>query len=150
MSPAEPCPLHNSWPLWEQPRHFDLGLILNCAIADAIEPGDVGALGLQHAGLWECDLGNEGLIWSGGVYDIFGLQRGSTINRMEALSLYCEDSRSKMERLRTYAIRHRRGFTIDIDVRAAAVGELRRVRLIAAPVCEGQRVVRLHGIKLIV
>ena len=63
MSLADPSPLHSSWPLWEQPRHFDLGLILNCAVADAIEPEGVGALGLQHAGLWECDLTNAYLVW---------------------------------------------------------------------------------------
>lgn len=149
MIPADPCPLRHSWPLWEGPRHFDLGVILNCAIADAIEPQNVGNLGLQHAGLWECDLANQALIWSGGVYDIFGLPRGSIVSRPEALSLYSEDSRAKLERLRTYAIRHRRGFTLDIEVRAAAVAEVRHVRLIAAPVCEGDTVTRLHGVKLI-
>ena len=86
MSLADPSPLYSSWPLWEQPRHFDLGLILNCAVADAIEPEGVGALGLQHAGLWECDLTNETLTWSGGVYDIFGLPRGTVVSRSDALS----------------------------------------------------------------
>lgn len=150
MSLAEPSPLHNSWPLWEQPRHFDLGLILNCAVADAIEPEGVGALGLQHAGLWECDLTNETLTWSGGVYDIFGLPRGTIVSRPDALSLYCEDSRVKLERLRSHAIRHKRGFTLDIDIRAAAVGETRRVRLIGAPVCQGGKVICLHGLKFMV
>jgi hypothetical protein len=54
-----------------------------------------------------------------------------------------------MERLRSYAIRHKRGFTLDIEIRAA-VGETRWTRLIAAPLCEGNRAVRLHGLKLIV
>lgn len=147
---TEPFALHHSWPLWEQPRHFDLGLILNSAVADAIAPEDVGALGLQHAGVWECELEDERLTWSGGVYDIFGLPRGSSISRREALALYCEDSRAKLERLRAHAIRHKRGFTLDIEIHAAAVGELRRVRLIAAPVCEADKVVRIHGLKLIV
>lgn len=150
MSSAEPFPLHHSWPLWEQPRHFDLGIILNCAVADAIEPKNIGALGLQHAGLFECNLANNSLIWSGGVYDIFGMPRGSIVSRTEALSLYSEDSRAKLERLRAHAIRHKRGFTIDIDIRAAAVGELRTVRLIAAPLCEGDKVTCLHGVKVII
>lgn len=151
MSLTEASPLHNSWPLWEQPRHFDLGLILNCAVADAIEPEGVGALGLQHAGLWECDLlTSDTLTWSGGVYDIFGLPRGTVVSRLDALSLYSEDSRAKLERLRTHAIRHKRGFTLDIDIRAAAVGETRRVRLIGAPVCQGNKVICLHGLKFIV
>jgi PAS domain-containing protein len=150
MSFANTSPLHSSWPLWEQPRHFDLALILNCAVADAIEPEGVGALGLQHAGLWECDLTNETLTWSGGVYDIFGLPRGTVVSRSDALSLYSEDSRAKLERLRSHAIRHKRGFTLDIDIRAAAVGEARRVRLIGAPVCQGGKVICLHGLKFMI
>jgi hypothetical protein len=55
-----------------------------------------------------------------------------------------------MERLRAYAIKHRRGFTLDAQVRAAAAGEHRWIRLVAAPVCKGRRVVRLRGIKLII
>lgn len=150
MNAFKPLPLQHSWPLWEQARHFDLGYILNCAVADAIQPSGIGALGLQHAGVWECDLRTEALIWSGGVYDIFGLERGSQVSRAEALALYSEDSRAKLERLRNYAIRHKRGFTLDIEIHASVVGETRRVRLIAAPVCEDGEVVRLHGVKLIV
>jgi hypothetical protein len=54
-----------------------------------------------------------------------------------------------MERLRAYAIRHRRGFTLDAELQPAAGGR-RWMRLIAAPACEGDRVVRLHGLKLII
>jgi PAS domain-containing protein len=143
-----PITLVHSWPLWEQARHFELGQVLNCAVTDIIAPSAVGNLGLHHAGCWECDLSDQSLIWSGGVYDIFGLPRGVTVRRDEAVAFYGEDSRAKMERLRSYAIRHKRGFTLDVDIRAA-VGETRWVRLIAAPVCDGNRVARLHGLKLI-
>jgi hypothetical protein len=139
-----------TWPLFEQPRHFDLGHILNCAVTDAIEPGRLGALGIHHAGLWECDLSDESLIWSGGVYDVFGLQRGREVTREQAVAHYREDSRTKLERLRAYAISQRRGFTLDAEIDAASVGERRWMRLIAAPVCEGDRVVRLHGLKLLI
>ena len=143
-----PITLVHSWPLWEQARHFELGQVLNCAVTDIIAPSAVGDLGLHHAGCWECDLSDQSLIWSGGVHDIFGLPRGVTVRRDEAVAFYGEDSRAKMERLRSYAIRHKRGFTLDVDIRAA-VGETRWVRLIAAPVCDGNRVARLHGLKLI-
>jgi PAS domain-containing protein len=143
-----PITLVHSWPLWEQARHFELGQVLNCAVTDIIAPSAVGDLGLHHAGCWECDLSDQSLIWSGGIYDIFGLPRGVTVRRDEAVAFYSEDSRAKMERLRSYAIRHKRGFTLDVDIRAA-VGETRWVRLIAAPVCDGNRVARLHGLKLI-
>jgi PAS domain-containing protein len=114
-----------------------------------VEPAEVGGLGLHHAGCWECDLTDNSLIWSGGVYDIFGLPRGAQVNRKEAVALYSEASRAAMERLRAYAIEHKRGFTLDTEI-FPAVGKRRWMRLIAAPVCDGGRVVRLHGLKLIV
>jgi PAS domain-containing protein len=144
-----PLQLLHSWPLAEQGRHFDLGFVINSVITDAIAPADIDQLGLHHAGCWECDLQDDSLIWSGGVYDIFGLPRGARLTRDEAVALYSEDSRAKMEALRAHAIRHRRGFTIDAEIRPA-VGARRRMRLICAPVCEGDRTVRLHGLKFIV
>lgn len=150
MRATEPLQLHHSWPLCEQPRYFELGCILNCAVIDAIVPAEVGHLGIHHAGCWECDLTDNSLIWSGGVYDIFGLPRGEHVSREEAVALYCEESRATMERLRTYAIEHRRGFTLDAEIIPAVGGGRRWMRLIAAPVCEGELVVRLHGLKLII
>lgn len=144
------APCAYDWALSEQSWHFDLGHVLNCAVADMIEPVRAGALGVHHAGLWECSLPDEVLIWSGGVYDLFGLARGVPITRACAVSHYCEDSRAKLERLRAHAIKARRGFTLDTEVHARAVGDRRRIRIVAAPVCEGDTVVRLHGIKLLV
>ena len=40
--PIEPLPIHHSWPLDDQPRRFELGLILNCGVTDIIEPMEVG------------------------------------------------------------------------------------------------------------
>jgi hypothetical protein len=123
--------------------------VLNSAVTDLVAPRAVGALGVHHAGCWDCDLSDNSLIWSGGVYDIFGLPRGTKVSRDQSLALYCEDSRAKMERLRAYSIRHRRGFALDVQIRAA-IGETRWMRLITAPSCERDRVVRLHGLKLII
>lgn len=149
MKRTEPLALHHSWPIFEQARHFDLGCVLSSAVTDIVEPTQVGALGLHHAGLWECNLSDNSLIWSGGVYDIFGLPRGAQISRDEAVALYCEESRAAMERLRGHAIKHRRGFTLDVEIKPATGGR-RWMRLIGAPVSEGGRAVRLHGLKLIV
>jgi PAS domain-containing protein len=146
---TEPLALHHSWPIFEQARHFDLGCVLSSAVTDIIEPAQVGTLALHHAGLWECDLSDNGLIWSGGVYDIFGLPRNAKISRDEIVALYCEESRAAMERLRAHAIRHRRGFTLDVEINSVTDGR-RWMRLIGAPVCEDGRAVRLHGLKLIV
>jgi hypothetical protein len=141
--------LESSWPLWEQPAHFDLGHILNSAITDVLEPDRIGGLGIHHAGLWECDLASNTLIWSGGIYDIFGFPRTAAVTRDMAVACYAEHSRAAMERMRAHAIRHRCGFTLDVEISASAVGEARTVRLIAAPVCEGDLAVRLHGLKLL-
>lgn len=147
FSPSVPIELSQSWPLFEQSRRFELGAILDGAAIDAITPAKVGAIGNQHAGCWECDLADNSLIWSGGVYDIFGLPRGVEITREAAVSFYAEHSRAVMERLRAHSIRHRRGFTLDAEIRPA-VGGTRWMRLIAAPVCAGDAAVRLHGLKL--
>lgn len=149
MKRSEPLALHHSWPIYEQARHFELGSVLSCAVTDAIDPARVGDLGLHHAGLWECDLADNSLIWSGGVYDIFGLPRNAKIRREEIVALYRVESRAAMERLRAHAIKHRRGFTLDVEIDAVTGGR-RWVRLIGAPVCEDGRPVRLHGLKLIV
>jgi len=149
LKPGEPLVLHHSWPLFEQTQHFELGYVLNSAATDAVVPSAVGSIGPHHAGVWECDLSDDRLIWSGGVYDIFGLPREAVASRDEAVALYAEESRAKMERLRSYAIRHCRGFTLDAEIRPVS-GPARWVRLIAAPVCERERVVRLHGFKLVI
>lgn len=149
MGIFERLPLTHSWPLSEQGLHFDLGCILNSVLTDAIAPAAVGDVGMHHAGCWECDLSDNSLIWSGGVYDIFGLPRGAQLTRDEAVALYSEESRAKLEQLRAHAIRHRRGFTLDAEIRPA-VGPRRWMRLICAPVCDGDRPVRLHGLKLLV
>ena len=142
------CTTH-SWPLIEKDRHFDLGSLLSCAAVEAAVPVAIGQLGVSHAGCWECDLTDQSLFWSGGVYDIFGLPRGAKVARDQAVAFYTERSRAAMERLRGHAIRNRRGFTLDVEIRPA-VGKDRRVRLIGMPVYEGGRAVRLHGLKLII
>jgi len=139
----------HSWPLNERSRHFESGAILNCWVTQAIQPPEVGWLGSYHAGNWECDLVDNSLIWSGGVYDIFGLARDVPITRNEAVALYCEESRAKMERLRAYAIQHRCGFTLDAEIDPVG-GKRRWMRLVAEPVFDGDRAVRLHGLKLII
>lgn len=126
-----------------------MGHILNAAITDSVEPSEAGQVGMHHAGLWECDLADNSLIWSGGTYDIFGIPRGAQIRRDDAVALYVEHSRAAMERLRLHAIKHARGFTIDTQIRAAN-GQERCMRLIAAPICDGHRVIRLQGVKLLI
>ena len=148
MKITGPLELHHSWPLHERARHLDLGSLLSCAAIDVVPPAEVGQLGLLHAGWWECDLTDDSLTWSGGVYDIFGLPRDAKVSREEAVAFYCAESRAAMERLRSHAIEHKRGFTIDVEIRPAAGSAHRWMRLIGVPVCEEGETVRLHGLKL--
>ena len=148
MNPIEPRPLHSGWPLYEPARQFELGSVLDCPPETVADFGIRQALGRKRAGWWECDLADNSLTWTSGVYDIFGLPLGASVTRAEALSLYREESRAAMEQLRTYAIAHGCGFVLDAEIRPAGGGEDRWMRLIGAPVCEDGRPVRLHGLKL--
>jgi PAS domain-containing protein len=141
-----PSPLTHSWPLFDQHQHLNLGCLLD--ESDDVPAGQYqpGPLAAQGIGLWECDLRDNALSWTDGVYDLFGLPRGAALDRDEVVALYAEPSRSAMERLRAHAVKHRRGFTLDAEI-VPATGPRKWMRLIAAPVCIGSRVVRLHGIK---
>ena len=154
MRPTEPLPLHHSWPLFERDRLFDLGHTFGCppstlSTSDSAWP-DRQELTRYGIGQWECDLSDDSLAWSAEVYDIFGLPRDSSVQRDEVVGLYRESSRAVMERLRAYAIKHRRGFTLDAEIQSSSHGHPQWMRLIAAPLCEGGRVVRLRGLKRII
>jgi len=143
----EPSPLTASWPLSECDARLDLGCHFDWHDPEAFSPSfDHHALARQGIGIWDCDLSDNALSWSDGVYELFGLPHGIVVHRETALSLYAKGSRSAMERLRAYAIRHRRGFTLDVEIRPANGGE-RWIRLVAAPICVSSRPARLRGLK---
>ncbi|ALR19380.1 hypothetical protein [Sphingobium baderi] len=142
MRPIEPLPLHHSWPLYELRDH-----LAPLTLDDGIARSDA-ALAERGIGLWHCDLATEKLSWTAGVFDIFGLERHQEIARPHAVSLYVPDSREAMERLRAYAIRYRRGFTLDVDINGAEGGQC-AMRLIAAPIIADDAVTALHGVKQI-
>ena len=151
MKPIHPLPVHHSWPLYERERHFELGQVHGYETLDSF-PGAIDAAGRvrPRIGRWECDLGNDNrLSWSSEVYDIFGIPRGATLVRDEAAALYCEGSRGAMETLRAYAIKHGRGFTLDVEIQPAQDSR-RWMRLIAAPLCVDGRAVKLQGLKSVV
>ena len=154
LKPTHPLPVHHSWPLYERDRFFELGQLHHGDTLDPIpDVVDVAARLLPvraRIGQWECDLfDNNRLSWSDEVYDIFGIPRGAAVTRDEAVAFYAEESRAAMEKLRAYAILHRRGFTLDVEIRPAQAPR-RWMRLIAAPVCVGDSIVRLQGLKFIV
>ncbi len=147
MGSFDPSPLTHSWPLFESGQRFDLGQDFRWLGQAAVDPEiDRRLLASQGLGLWECDLTDNSLTWSSAVYDLFGLPRGTRPSRDESLSLYAEPSRAALERLRAYAIRHRRGFTLDVELRPAD-GARRWMRIVGAPVCRNYHAIRLHGFK---
>ena len=133
--------VQSSWPLSERHQHFELGRMLQCA-------GDLDAFAPRkpQAGWWECNLADRSLIWSDGVYDLFGFERGSTVTREQALVRYTEHSRAALERLRADAVRHGLGFTLDAELKPFD-GASRWVRIVAAPDLSDGKVVQLHGLK---
>ncbi len=140
MRPTEPLALHHSWPLYDLHQH------LASVSLDDRTARDDQALAERGIGLWHCDLSDDSLSWTSGVYDLFGIERGALLSRPLAVSLYQPESREVMEQLRAYAIRYRRGFTLDVDIRPLG-GKKFTMRLIAAPILEGMRTVGLHGVK---
>lgn len=143
-----PLPLQYSWALPEAGERLDLGRLFGAAAVGGADFASLdGAMLAAHGiGHWSCDLTDNSLTWTDPVFDLFGLPRGADLSRDDIVSLYCEESRATMNHLRSYAIRHRRGFTIDAEIRTIA-GDRRWMRLLGAPVCEGSRVVRLQGLK---
>lgn len=80
------------------------------------------------------------------MFDLFGLPRDAAVTRADAVAFYCDESREAMELLRAYAIKHRRGFTMDARL-AGADGQSRWMRLTTALTCEEGRPRRLYGTK---
>lgn len=104
----------------------------------AVQSGAIGA--------WECHLANETLSWTDGVYDLFGLRRGSEIQRSSILDLYEDRSRREMDRLRTKAIGSGQGFALDCRILSAS-GERRWMRLVVGVGYQYGRPYRIFGSK---
>jgi len=143
-----PLPLQHSWLLPAEGGRLDLGDVFGSAAFGGVDFAslDDEMLAAHGVGRWSCDLADNRLTWTDPVFDLFGLPRGATLSRDEVVALYREESRAAMDHLRAYAIRHRRGFTIDAEIRTPS-GDRRWMRLLGSPICEDNRVVRLQGLK---
>jgi PAS domain-containing protein len=107
---------------------------------------DAEPLAFPLPAAWRCDLADDSLTWSPGVFELFGLPRGSRIDRREVVAMYCGESRDLLERLRTEAIARLRSFTFEARVRRAD-GALRWMRLTADVAVRGGRATHLYGTK---
>ncbi len=97
-------------------------------------------------GVWECDLANNTLAWSEGVYDLFELPPHRPVTRAWAVTAYDPASRVEMERLRDRALREGQGFSLDARI-TTAKGNKRWMRLTANVAYENGVAVRLFGTK---
>lgn len=75
-----------------------------------------------------------------------GCRPGDRLDRRETVTLYDEESRDTMERLRAEAIAHARPFTMEAKI-VRTDGSLRWMRLSADVIRENGRTIRLFGLK---
>lgn len=131
-------------------RLRSLGAVLRRPFLAQTVPTDRGLLergtALAAAGAWECDLNTNGITWTDGVFDIFGLPRGAEIHREDTLEFYSEDSRAEMEYLRAEAIERQQSFTMDAKM-LRPDGSQRWMRLTAGVLCRSGRSTHLYGLK---
>ena len=104
------------------------------------------ALGRAGAGLWECRLRDEALDWTGGVYDLFEIPRGSALHRAKILDLYAPSSLRLLSAIRGRAIAGCGGFRLDAEI-VTMRGRRRWIRITASVEAEGGRPARLFGMK---
>ena len=150
MMHKEPLALYHSWPVVETAERLRASAPALSNIGAQWPPDPsapyADALAEQGVGLWAYDLRSDTLRWSAGVFDLFGLPWEARASRPLAVSLYTSRSRWAMEELRAHAIKHRRGFTLDIEI-AKVSGEMRSLRLCAAAIVEKGRTIGLCGVK---
>lgn len=98
-------------------------------------------------GHWACDLNdNDRLTWSGNVYDLFGLPAGVDLERDRTVAHYAAHSRSTLQRVREFALRHGCGFVLDAEIKPEAASR-RWIRVLALPEFVDGQLARLHGLK---
>lgn len=97
-------------------------------------------------GIWHCSLPDEDLFWSDGVYDLFELPRGSSIDRQQILEMYVPESAARMQVLRAKAIDTLGDFSFDAEILTAR-GNRRWMRITATVDGIDGRARRIFGMK---
>jgi GGDEF domain-containing protein len=73
-------------------------------------------VGPKKSGIWKCDLPTEKLTWTAHTYDLFGLKPESEIRRRDIIDMYADGCRERVQVIRAYAIRTKKGFTVDVSI----------------------------------
>lgn len=97
-------------------------------------------------GIWECDLSDESLTWTAGVYDIFEIPRGMAVDRETSLRHYTEASRAVMAAARARAIEDCSNFSVEAEI-ITAQGRQRWMRITGTVEARDGKAVRIYGMK---
>lgn len=142
---AHPCDSRAIWELHLQiERQSALVRQVEAALA-GIEMFERASAAAQM-GTWQCELPSERLTWSGGTYDLFGLQQNCGLVRGTILKSYTEDSLARLQKARSEAIRAGDGFKLDAEIRSPEFGT-RWIRISATVERRNGEPIRLFGIK---
>ena len=97
-------------------------------------------------GIWECDLSDESLTWTSGVYDIFEIPRGAPIDRESTLQRYTAESRAAMAAARARAIAQCGDFSVEVEI-VTLQGRQRWMRITGTVEARDGKAVRIFGMK---
>jgi diguanylate cyclase (GGDEF)-like protein len=97
-------------------------------------------------GIWQCNLADNSLLWTNGVYDLFEIPRNTPVTRELTLALYTETSRLEMEAARARAIATCSDFSLDCEI-VTATGKRRWMRLTGAVESRDGVAHRIFGMK---
>ena len=95
---------------------------------------------------WRCDLQDDRLTWAPDVFDLFGIDRTTKLDRREIVEMYDDESRDMLERLRSRAIATAGSFTLEAWI-VRPSGERRWMQVAADTLAVGGRVTHLSGTK---
>jgi diguanylate cyclase (GGDEF)-like protein len=97
-------------------------------------------------GIWQCNLADESLIWTNGVYDLFEVPRDTPVTRETTMALYTERSRLEMQAARSHAIATCSDFSLDAEI-VTTTGKHRWMRLTGAVESRNGVAHRIFGMK---
>lgn len=97
-------------------------------------------------GIWQCNLSDNSLIWTNGVYDLFEIPRNTLVTREMTLALYTEKSRLEMEQARAQAIANCTDFALNCEIITTS-GKRRWMRLTGAVESRDGVAHRIFGMK---
>jgi diguanylate cyclase (GGDEF)-like protein len=104
------------------------------------------AAATARIGIWQCDLADERLTWSDGVYDLFEYPHDVPLTRASTLALYTEKSRREIEAARSAAIANCSEFALDCEI-TTTTGKRRWMRLTGAVESRDGVATRIFGVK---